>query len=233
MSLRTLQISTFLFALPLGDNTRRGILINTVRSRIMKYATLLAFLLIGSLAAKEEDATPVLRDYACGITFQDRIGELSLEGVSYASPRIRFFLYANARLPDYTVSLDFRIETNKFNQLQNLEEESWGDIKKHANELYRINAPFEINDNDYTYAYTSNEVIKRNWARFGEVLVLTGWQNFPTIENKYPQGKKYNLHVLAIKGDQCFFVTYTKSDEIKADDKVVSVILEILGSATK
>ena len=131
-------------------------------------------------------------------------------------------------------SLAFRIETNGFQNIKDLERAKWYSIEREAKDSYRAyESPFD-KEHGYTYAYTGTKVLEQDWARFGQVLILTGWQDFPEIENrhsaieKYILHKKYNLHVLAIKGDQCFFVTFTQNQEIKIDDKNVSAILEFI-----
>lgn len=141
--------------------------------------TTAAISLLCTLATLAREPQPVLKDYKSGITIYDQIGNLGLTHASYFTFKMRNFTYAKESHLNNTDSITFTLETNKFFQLQNLEEETWESIQQHAKEIYRLSSPMNSQKGDYTYAYTDTKTLKKSWAQHGEILLLTGWQQFP------------------------------------------------------
>lgn len=190
--------------------------------------TTAAISLLCTLATLAREPQPVLKDYKSGITIYDQIGNLGLTHASYFTFKMRNFTYAKESHLNNTDSITFTLETNKFFQLQNLEEETWESIQQHAKEIYRLSSPMNSQKGDYTYAYTDTKTLKKSWAQHGEILLLTGWQQYPTKGNYYPQGKIYNLHLLTIIGDQSIYITVTRKEAISIDDPIVAKIIAML-----
>jgi len=176
-------------------------------------------------------------DCKSGITFPNELANLNLTNAmisQFGRNRYqRFVTYSDSDgFNKGDESLYFHIEDNKFMQLDDLEKESWNRVKSHVKDLYRINYHGDSQDG-YKYKYVKSGSIRKDWATYGEVFLQTGWQQFPVRKNHYPQGLRYNLHILVIKEGICYYVTYTRNKEVRLDDEIVDKVLALIEKKSK